>query len=70
MPNSPLISHSINDLWEMQQRSSSWVHWGGYGVVTSALPYSGYFSGDKIFVHMEILRVRGKNFVVTCTRVD
>ena len=32
------------------------------------LPYSGYFSGGKIFVDMEILRVHGKNVVVSCTR--
>ena len=36
--------------------------------MNSLLPYSGYFSGGKIFVDMEILRVRGKNFVVLCKR--
>ena len=33
------------------------------------IPYSGYFSGGGKFSRIwKILRVRGKNFVVSCTR--
>ena len=36
---------------------------------TQYIPYSGYFSGGGKFSWLwKILRVRGKNFVVSCTR--
>ena len=37
-------------------------------VVLTHLPYSGCFSGGKMFVDMENFAGCGKKFVVTCTR--